>query len=78
MLPTIEEQDKKANILIQENVEDWFELTNIRNAVKEYTKWYAIEVVKHCAEVAKVEDYTQDDGNVLVDKQSILNIINEL
>ena len=43
----------------------------------EYAKWYAIEVIKHCAEVAKVNPLY---GNSIeeIDKQSILNIINEL
>jgi hypothetical protein len=57
---------------------------------KEYAKWYAEQVIKYCAEVAEVDTVKEDQlelnqsymfsmvNPIVVSKQSILNVINEL
>lgn len=81
MLPTIKEQDKKLKVLVDKYPEDkdmCYE--DIFKFAKQYAKWYAIEIIKHCSEVAELDyECHCDCGNCSqVDKQSILNVINEL
>lgn len=46
---------------------------------KEYAKWYAEQVVKHCSEVAEVEENLGSFSTYFdVNKQSILNVLNNL
>lgn len=76
MLPTKEEQDYRIRILIDND--DIFS-----ENMKDHAKWYAEQVIKHCAEVAKIHQVTNDEDLMRgyyneVDKQSILNVINEL
>lgn len=78
MLPTKEIQDNKVREIYDNLNTDNLEEPILVIVAKKYAKWYAEQVIKHCAEVAIVEDYTQDDGRMLVDKQSILNVISEL
>ncbi len=48
----------------------------------ELNKWYAEQLLKHCAEVAKMTGIAYGNDKCIsdyeVDKQSILNIINEV
>lgn len=103
MLPTIKEQDKKLKVLVDKYPEDkdmCYE--DIFKFAKRYAKWYAIEIIKHCSEVAMLKGFDnfnakeeilefiedtyelQDNEtdeiylHVEIDKQSILNVINEL
>lgn len=81
MLPTLEEQNNKVK-----EIYDNLNTDNIKEPIlvvvsKQYAKWYAEQVIKHCSEVADVEFITSNGGccsTDKVDKQSILNIINEL
>jgi len=76
MLPTEEEQNKKiAEILA------FCKDITYNNPMKEYAKWYATEVIKHCAEeaTAKTHYFSRAESPIeIIDEQSILNIINEL
>lgn len=79
MIPTLEEQDKKLKVLVDKYPEDkdmCYE--DIFKFAKQYAKWYAIEIIKHCSEVAEVKDNNTTCEIFQVDKQSILNVINEL
>jgi hypothetical protein len=76
MLPTQEEQDKKWTELEKVYCEKDSILHNHGLFAEEYAKWLCTEVIKHCAEVAKIKMI--EDGFIVVDKQSILNVINEL
>ena len=101
MIPTKEEQEKYLNNLIsvQEKqsiksgyVDDGctFKLTEnqVTFIAKKYAKWYAEQVINHCAEVAEcidngiTDEYYNGDlkwcPRIEVDQLSILNIINEL
>ena len=85
MLPNKEEQlNKWDRICNTEGLSHY-------DRAQEYAKWYAEEVIKHCAEVAKVEQHNPDciftsriirdtdsGYDYYPDKQSILNVINEL
>ena len=76
MIVSQEEQDKKLLEILQGK-------GTKPNSYREYAKWYAIEIIKHCAEVAECcEGAIIDVGHTItgafVDKQSILNVINEL
>ena len=95
MIPTKDEQRSKlieirSSIFLDENP-----LANvmIESLMYKYAKWYAEQVIIHCAEVASLT--TIDDNEIpevfnyphfrsidndwtIVDKQSILNVINEL
>ena len=70
MLPT----EKEKELKYQEIRSNYGSFFNFREVAEEYAKWYAIEVIKHCAEVAD----TDDECYNIVNTQSILNIINEL
>jgi hypothetical protein len=73
MLPTQKECDEK-----------YFEIVNetfvCKLITQIYAKWYAEQVIKHCAEVAEIKMVKHPYiGNLWeVNKQSILNVINEL
>lgn len=93
MLPTIEEQDNKLQSLIENDYnfdedtnKDLIHVSQLTDSLKQYAKWYAEQVIKYCAEVADTKTvYTRDYvtnavtcEEQIVDKQSILNVINEL
>ena len=50
MLPTIEEQDEKLDE-IKNNLKPY----NENYAFKLFAKWYAKQVIEHCAEVAEIK-----------------------
>ena len=69
------------------NVMEGVDCNNLFITMKQYARWLQIETIKHCAEVATVNKYyaTHEDfkNNILtedtiVDKQSILNLIDEI
>jgi hypothetical protein len=74
MLPG--EQEIKARLITRYNA---FKYT--KEDVLNYAKWYAEQVVKHCAEVAEISyigdpDYDYDFATV--SRKSILDVIKEL
>ena len=88
MLPTQKEQELKYIEIFNSDLEE----TDL-DVTFAFAKWYAEQVIKHCAEVAKisvhcridsmVSDYqsskeSDDFNDFTIDKQSILNVINEL
>ena len=80
MIPNKEEQENKLEQiykeLIKENLYeiDSYEFMEVGTII--YAKWYVTEIIKYCAEVAKGSlKFSNENG---VDKQSILNVINEL
>ena len=90
MIPTQEEQDKKLGELYKKWINPVKRKEDILYIMELYAKWYATEVIKHCAEVAEIE-YTYENplpnathtkpaiiNGGYVDKKSILNIINLL
>ena len=87
MIPTKEERDKKYQELrIKYNFNN--SMMDIQGLLKEYSKWYAAEIIDYCAEVAECVDNgiadEDDNGDMKwfskseVYKQSILNVKNEL
>ena len=91
MLPTKEQQEeiltkiinKQYDISYYNSLEQSNNLSesDIEEVVNIYAKWYAVQVIKHCAEVAEsklVYHSPTEDPHDEVDKQSILNVINEL
>lgn len=74
----------------EEELNKWDRICNTEglshyDRAQEYAKWYAEQVIKHCAEVAKIQhreyntgEYTYSEDDFEIDKQSILNVINEL
>lgn len=84
-LPSIEKQDEIISYIYSEKLNidklDEAELYCIRN----YGRWYARRVIQHCAEVAKIKEVLlptkeqyEYSKQFIVDKQSILNVINQL
>ena len=90
MLPSIEKQNEIISYIYSEKLNidnlDEVELYCIRN----YGRWYARRIIQHCAEVAKFKTSSHKEDVPLdrfihtpplynyIDKQSILNVINEL
>lgn len=68
MLPTIEEQDKKLKELhhfslpLGTDVEDCLciDTHDSKWIAKEFAKWYAERVIEECAEIAKVEELSNN------------------
>jgi len=81
MLPTKEEQEKVAKEILFDTLYAIKPVDEELRIMKKYAKWYATEIIKHCSEVAEsklVYHSIYDDPHDEVDKQSILDIINEL
>ena len=84
MLPTKKEVMDKRMELIQDYELEFDKYTNkgvlhisdLHSVVDDCMKWYAEKVIKHCAKVAEVD--RRDYSALLVNKQSILNVIDEL
>ena len=81
----------------EEELNKWDRICNTEglshyDRAQEYAKWYAEQVIKHCAEVIETTCINKnnlkqlEEGNcfdykkhyIVVDKQSILNVINDL
>ena len=94
MLPTQEEQQNKRMYSITEDYELQFDnitnkgiihITDLHSIMDDYAKWYATKVINHCAEVAKLKEVLlptkeqyEYSKQFIINKQSILNVINEL
>jgi len=79
ILPTEEERDNKLEQLFNDKMKT--DIHTFAHYAKQYAEWLGISIVKRCADVAEL-DIDRVDGQVIgcyiVDKQSILNVINEL
>ena len=85
MLPTKEDLDNKIDELFKEQIGCERIDNSEKYVIKLVVKWYAEQVIKHCAEVAKSKllfKESEVDWHKTyyseIDKESILNIINEL
>jgi NAD-dependent DNA ligase len=74
-IPTTEESNTK----IDEFEKEQRNMESFDNAdkyiIRLFAKWYAEQIIKYCAEISAIKLI---QTNTTIDKQSILNIINEL